>query len=532
LAAFWLALSHLLIWLSQDIRNQYMLTLFFSMLATVILVWKLANEGRGTAEPIGWKRTFFWLAYVLAATLAVYSHYYGLFILAAHGLYILGSRNGRYRRLGSWLLAGTAAALLFLPWAITVTRSLLAAGQLSAPGKPELAQYLTEVGIALTTGFDVNGWWPRWLFVGVLAVVVLGAVSVLKKKPGWGLLLVGWLAGATLMIYLIRFSRATFNSFYISVAAPAWWLLFSVGLVVLWQQRWRGWRVFAVVVTLLVILANGIGLKNYYFDSGYSRSNGYRSAAAQIDAQVQPGDVFLAQFPDPVWGYYLRNSGLPTTMQPTSSRIPQAETEQALRALTETYDRIWFVPYASQFWDADNVVGRWLDYHMLQESRSQHQKLQLWAVRPLRTADEITKPIDALLNEEISLQAAYLTINGRSADLNAPITVNTNDTLALSLLWSAAATPPEDYTVFVHLLAEDGSMIGQHDGVPLSGTRPTTSWQPDEQLLDRHELVIGETGFVGNGRLLIGMYRPETLERLPYQNNETELELAPVRIEQ
>jgi len=528
LVAFWLAISHLLIWLSQDVRNQYMLTLFFSMLATVILTWKLVNHS--SANATGWWRLFFWLAYVVAAALAVYSHYYGLFILAAHGLYVWGGRNGRFHRLASWILAGTATALLFLPWAITVTRSLLAAGQLSDPSKPELAQYLAEVGIALTAGLHIGGWWTRWLFVSVLAVVILGAVWLLKKKPNWGLLLVGWLASATLIIYLIRFSRATFNSFYISIAAPAWWLLFSVGLVVLWQQRWRGWRIVASVVVLMVVVANSIGLKNYYFDPAYSRSNGYRLAAEQIEAQAQPGDIFLAQFPDPVWGYYLRNTGLPTTMQPTAPGVPQADTEQALHTLTETYDRIWFAPHESSVWDTENVVGRWLDYHLFHESQSQHQKLPLWTLRPARTAVTSATVINNLLNEEITLHAAHATVNGVPTNPNEPLSVSSGDALSVTLIWSALDTIPENYTVFVHLQADDGSLVAQHDGAPLFGTRPTTTWQPNEQLIDRHELVIAETGFVGNGRLFIGMYHPETLERLSFENGETALELIPVVI--
>ncbi len=522
LAAFWLALSSLLIWLSQDVRNQYMLTLLFSLLATVILVWKLVDAGAGTAERDGMKRNWYWAVYILAAALAVYSHYYGLFILAAHGLYVLGTGgNGRLRKLGAWLLAGTMAGLLFLPWAVTVLRGLLAAGQLSDPSKPELAQYLAEIGVALTSGSAVADWWPRWLFVAALLVVTLGALWLFKQKPAWGLLLGGWLATAVLLIYLIRFSRATFNSFYISVAAPAWWLLFSVGLLLLRRQRWRGWRVAAALAALMVMAANGIGLRNYYFDPAYSRSNGYREAAAEISAHARPGDLFLAQFPDPVWGYYLRHTGLPTAMQPTSPQAAQAETEQALQRLADAYDRLWFAPYPSETWDAENIVGRWLDYHLLHERHTPYQNQQLWAFRPLRTANEAATLVNALLNGEILLEAAYVTVNGRSVPLDQSLTVSPGDAVSVSLIWSADEALAEDYTVFVHLLAEDGSLLAQHDGAPMFGTRPTTTWNRGEQLLDRHELVVAEPGVGGNGRLLIGMYRPDALERLPWENGET-----------
>lgn len=525
LSAFWLTISASAIWLAQDVRNQYMLTLFFGMVATLILI-QLKEPSHASRQ----KRFLLWGIYVIAAALTIYSHYYGLFILLAHGGYLWWPQESRWLRLGKWAAAGGAAALLFMPWIMTILPMLLAAGQLSDPSNPELAQYLLEVGIELTMGSDVVGWWPRWLLAATSLVVLLGALTLFKKKPDWGMLLTMWLGGALLFIYLIRFSRATFNSFYIAVAAPAWWLLFSVGFIVLWQQKWRGWRLGAGVVALFILGANGIGLKNYYFDPQYGRSNGYRDVAATITAELQSGDVFVPQFPDPVWGYYLRDVDLPNQMQPAVPNQSATDSEGALQTMTEAYDRIWFVPYASG-WDSENVVGRWLDYHMLHEMRTTHQNLQLWAYRPLRVADEVTTPVDAILNEQMHLQSWYLTLNGQPVSGEEAISVTAGDALQVSLIWSAQAPVADDYTVFVHLVAEDGSLWAQHDGVPLVGTRPTTSWQVGERLLDRHDLQIGETGFTGKGRLLVGMYRADNLERLPFANGETALELAPVVVE-
>ena len=524
-AAFWLAISASQIWLAQDVRNQYMLTLLWGLWATFILVGPLQRPNFSRR-----RRLLCWIAYIILAALTVYSHYFGLFILLAHGGFLFWPKNGRWQRIGAWVVAGFAALLLFLPWIVAILPTLLAAGQLSDPSQPELARYLVEVGIELTMGSDVIGWWPRWLFAGALLMVGLGSVYLFKERPNWGILLTSWLVGATFLIYLIRFSRATFNNFYIAVAAPAWWLLFAVGFFMLWRQPWRGWRAIASLLVLLILLANGAGLTNYYFDPAYGRSNGYRELANRIDENWQDGDLFVPQFPDPVWGYYLRNVAIPNQMQPATPNQTTERSEAELQTVTETYDRIWFVPYRSG-WDSENVVGRWLDYHLLHEAESTHQKLTLWTYRPLRTADEVTTSIESVLNEEILLNSAYLTLNGQPVDLQDAITVSATDQLKVSLIWSAQDSIDSDYTVFVHLLAEDGLLLAQHDGVPLLGTRPTSSWQVEEQLLDRHELQIGETGFQGNGRLIVGMYRADTLERLPFANGETALELAPVVIE-
>ena len=75
-AAFWLAISASQIWLAQDVRNQYMLTLLWGLLATLILVGPLQRRHSSRRRQI-----LLWVAYIILAALTVYSHYFGLFIL-------------------------------------------------------------------------------------------------------------------------------------------------------------------------------------------------------------------------------------------------------------------------------------------------------------------------------------------------------------------------------------------------------------------------------------------------------------------
>jgi hypothetical protein len=88
----------------------------------------------------------------------------------------------------------------------------------------------------------------------------------------------------------------------------------------------------------------------------------------------------------------------------------------------------------------------------------------------------------------------------------------------VTLLWQTESSVAENYTVFVHLLAEDGSLIGQHDGVPLFGTRPTTTWQPDEAYLDLHTLTVPGAAALTTAQLVVGMYHSETIERQLFDN--------------
>ncbi|HSM54773.1 MAG TPA: glycosyltransferase family 39 protein [Candidatus Sulfomarinibacteraceae bacterium] len=87
---------------------------------------------------------------------------------------------------------------------------------------------------------------------------------------------------------------------------------------------------------------------------------------------------------------------------------------------------------------------------------------------------------------------------------------------ALTLYWRgrpAARTAPS-YTVFTHLVAPDGQLAGQHDGLPAGGERPTSSWLPGEIIVDEHKLAVEEE-VEGPLRLTAGMYDLTTGERLP-----------------
>jgi hypothetical protein len=65
------------------------------------------------------------------------------------------------------------------------------------------------------------------------------------------------------------------------------------------------------------------------------------------------------------------------------------------------------------------------------------------------------------------------------------------------------------------LLDSAGNVAAQVDAVPLDGARPMTSWLPGEYLSDSYTLALPTGLAAGVYRLEVGLYRPETGERLP-----------------
>jgi hypothetical protein len=83
----------------------------------------------------------------------------------------------------------------------------------------------------------------------------------------------------------------------------------------------------------------------------------------------------------------------------------------------------------------------------------------------------------------------------------------------LTLHWQALAQPPHAYTVFTHLVDDEGRLVGQQDNMPLRDQLPTSCWRPGEFIADPYRIAI-TPGLSGPLSLEVGLYRLDTGERL------------------
>lgn len=101
---------------------------------------------------------------------------------------------------------------------------------------------------------------------------------------------------------------------------------------------------------------------------------------------------------------------------------------------------------------------------------------------------------------------------------DAPERAGPGDRVPLTLIWSTALSPGEDYHVFVHLVSEDATLVAQDDGVPESGLgrlHPTSSWRGGDFVRDEHVLALPEDLLRGDYTVRVGLYHPATRDRLP-----------------
>mgnify|MGYP002380681032 CR=1 FL=1 len=107
-----------------------------------------------------------------------------------------------------------------------------------------------------------------------------------------------------------------------------------------------------------------------------------------------------------------------------------------------------------------------------------------------------------------------------------PVTANFADEIALigydlqvesgqvrlKTYWQALRPIAASYTIFVHLLDENGALLAQQDALPQGGAYPTSIWAVGELVVDEAVLLLPPGA--QPAALSIGWYRLDTLERL------------------
>lgn len=84
-----------------------------------------------------------------------------------------------------------------------------------------------------------------------------------------------------------------------------------------------------------------------------------------------------------------------------------------------------------------------------------------------------------------------------------------------TLYWRALAQMERDYTVFTHLIDEEGEIWGQQDNEPRGNGYPTSLWDIGEVVKDDYKLPVKPDAPPGEYLLEVGIYLLSTGERLP-----------------
>lgn len=297
LAALFVATGPYIIRFAQEARMYAMVT-FLLMLATFLLVRAIQD-----------KRRIDWILYSVAMATALYTHYYTVFMVIVHWLYLLKvaklpkqSWKRPWKLIfvnKSWFVAMVGMVILFLPWlpaALGQFSKVSAGFWIGGPPPDTLArtliQFVTfnnlDVPPAELIQFGslrINPISTLWHLAAY--VLFLGAVWHHMRKdkqhqPGT-LLLALYALVPSIIVFLLSLRRAIYLDRYFTFAAVSFYCLLAV-IISAKKPPLR--------MALVVLLLTGFG-----WGAMNIRSTNYhrmRDVAGTIDAGYSEGDTIMA----------------------------------------------------------------------------------------------------------------------------------------------------------------------------------------------------------------------------------------------
>jgi uncharacterized membrane protein len=547
-AALITALHPLLLYYSQEARMYSMLVVWGVVAANCGL--RIANDELTRRD--GW----LWIGYALAATAALYTHYFAVFLLAALNLaylsqYTIFIRNSQsairnpQSAIRPFLLANTAVVLLFAPWiGVLVTRLRVDTSYWA--GTFKLGEALHDIAIRFTLGETVlesaaTPW--LWLYAAMTALALWQiavsswrladnhAASPLAPRPS-PLAIRNPQSAAFILVYSLLYllipiaavlvlasTTPKFNPRYVMLALP--------GLIVLWSAGigdWRGARGEGrhdpqspvpspqSLIPLAILIAGFLYANVNWFTNPAFTKDQWRELTAYVRDQRQPDEavVLVSGHTWPIWDYYapdIKAIRLPEIeILDVDAVLDFANTADPLRRGLANNSAAWLVGWQDDVVDPMQVTP-------LQLARGGEETpiaAQFWGLDLRRFAVDASQisaqpPIDHPATINFANKIEFL---GHTVDPNGTLLlywrqplqssiVNRQSSIDLLLSGETVTTANLPYADLV-----DQRLAGYD--------YPTFRWQPGQVTVGRIAARdwAGDAAMPGNYRLRLGVYDP------------------------
>jgi mannosyltransferase len=287
--------------------------------------------------------------YIASSTLLIYTHFFGLFVIAAQNIYLASlfiiTRKTTKRGFRRWIILQAILFVLYLPWlGFLIRQALIIQGG-------EFLGWLAQPSILLMASsfFEYSGYFnvaaPLWvLFLSAalsIIFIILSLNSILKiKKSGRGkiLFLVIWLLTPTLLPFMIsQFSAPIYFTKFTIPASLAFYLLVAKGILNIRDEKLRAASTGMIVILSLVSIWGYISVVD---------NEQWREAVDYIETNAEQGDLALinAWYCHIPFDYYFTRSDLVTTdLFPKWDYEVNEDNIKNLEPAVTDYGRVWLL---------------------------------------------------------------------------------------------------------------------------------------------------------------------------------------------
>lgn len=490
-----MALSPYVIWHAQDAR-MYNMSLALTMASTLFaLRWWLLAEGT--------LRKWGVLGYVLAAWLALNTHYFAAYVIVALNVALVGWAvlDRTWRKLLIWWAINTLVLLLWAVWLAKAWSIFFAYhGNGDSPSLVDgVVRALSAFVVAETATSMQQGWWAGL----ALLLIVLGSYFLAVKgdearKSLWFLAMYALIPlGAT---WLSAQSRPIFNERYLVAAVPPVYLLMAAAISPTLHGNLRSWlRWLGVGLVGVIVAGMLVGSWRQANDPQFSKTRGWRELAmtlTRLSADVEPSKVRFAQnYPDPTLWYYYQGDVARIALPPAPNDAARAADEVA-RLVADGVGRVILIEQPAATWDGSGIARAALaaDYALGHELTVARWPLSIWA-----------RPVVDL----VETQVAYVRGLQLQRALVMPAVASAGSLVEVHLAWDGlAGNVSETEAVSLQLLDGAGQLVAQQDRAfsVTSGAVSSNIASNTTALMESYAILLPTTLAAGEYQLVVVVY--------------------------
>ncbi|MCA9935338.1 MAG: glycosyltransferase family 39 protein [Ardenticatenaceae bacterium] len=296
-AALLLAVAPFHVWYSQEAR-MYTLLPFALLLAHDFLLQIVRREGEDGRSP----SISLWLGYTLAMLVALYVHYFAIFIILAHYTYFAFHFRQMRKVALHWFIAAFVVGAFAAVWGTAVATT----SGYSQAAPPWIAKIHWYDPFLTLWNFSAGFSLPLDNFAGtglcfLYVMALLATLPFLRKQSkNWqaSRLIFFWFIAPLFITTLVSLDwalthQSQFSIYmdrYLVIILPAFLLLVAWGLVTLTQAR-RRWLPLLIAI---ILMGTSMAQVSFHVNPEYARDD-WAAALAHITQFAEPGDVIAGR---------------------------------------------------------------------------------------------------------------------------------------------------------------------------------------------------------------------------------------------
>jgi len=313
------------------------------------------------------------------------------------------------------------------------------------------------------------------------------------------------LLAATVAVRFVFPYRSVFHPRYLIYAAPLICVLVASAI----QQKHKLSTMLGVIASLTLVALWLPAVRANYFDAAVARDD-TRAAVHHVSEALERGDVIVMQRDNFAARYYFAPD-VPVLAAPEGLHGILREADTIMSQINQlSAKRVRLFLWQDDVVDPQRLLEAmlWANGAQIGEYNFRQIRLPLFQVQsPLREIPFVET--DAIFGDQLRLRTAWLKPSAMAGDLTYVV-----------LRWQPLRGIDHDYKVFVHVVGADGTVAFQRDKMALNALVPMTQWSAlgTEVVQDSYALLVPADLAAGEYRVRIGVYNPQTGERLAVQS--------------